>query len=408
MNRGGSRTPGEVTQVILPAVGAFLALLIFALSANMLPAALLRASSDLGVSPQALAFLFSIQFAAFFLSAAVSGVIADRWGMKRIFLAACAMLAVGAGIWAMARGMPHACAAAALWGGGGGVFESMSAALLCERFPSRRKFFMNASQAFYTVGAIAGPWIAGWRLPRGMDWRLLFLGVGLAGLGLGALLLACRLPAPPPRDRLALRQLLPEARAPGFLFCCAALFLYVLAESAVAMFANLYLKRDCGAPENWAIYSVAIFWGTMMAGRALCALLPERASYEKSLGAILGLSGIALALQGLANSWPASLALFALAGFVFSGSWPLIVALISSRAPRHGASLVGLAVAVGALGCVAAPPLINALTLLFPLRTALAAMSLPLLVAAACAAWRPAKLAEEPPCADAAACGVRA
>jgi fucose permease len=407
MSREANREPEEATRTILPTAGAFLALLVFALSANMLPAALLRASSDLGVTPQALAILSAVQFAVFCPSAAASGVLADRWGMKRVFVVAGALMAAGAWVWAGAHRMAHAGVAAALWGGAGGILETLSAALLCELFPLRRKFFMNASQVFYTAGAIAGPWIAGWCLPRGTDWRLLFLGVGLTGLGLGGLFLACRLPAPPPQERLALRQLLPEVRAPGFLSCCAALFLYVLAESAVGTFANLYLRRDRGAPESWAIYSIAIFWAAMMAGRALCALLPERASYERTLGAILGLSGIALALQGLASAWQASLALFALAGFVFSGSWPLIVALISSRAPRHSASLVGLAVAAGSLGCVAAPPLMNALMALVPLRSALAAMSVPLLVAAGCAAWRPAKLAGEPPC-GAAACGARA
>lgn len=378
--RGVSDTSGTARS--LPAAAALVSLLVFALSANVLPAALLRASADLAVAPQSLAALASIQFAAFFVSAISAGILADRFGQRQIFLAACALLMAGAVVWAVARQWAHACAGAALWGAAGGVFEGLSSALLCELFPERRKLFMNLSQVFYTAGAVAGPWVAGQFLPRGVDWRLLFVGVGALGALLGLAWLGCRLPAPPPQERATLRRLLPELRTAGFLTGCAALFLYVLVESAVAVYANLYLRQAYAAPENWAIYSLALFWGAMLVGRGLCALLPERHSYERTLGALLLLSGGALAAQGLVGIWRASLALFTLAGLAFSGIWPLIVARASKRAARHNASLVGLTVAAGSLGCIAAPPLANALMDLLPLRMLFVALAVPPLLAA--------------------------
>lgn len=361
-----------------------MSLFVFALSTNLLPAVLLRASADLAVTPQTLATVSSAQFAVFVLVAAFAGFLSDRWGKRGIFLGACALFVVGAGLWGTARSLAQGCAAAVLWGAAGGVFEGMSSALLCELFPTRRKLFMNVSQVLYTAGAVLGPWAAGLLLPRGMDWRWLFLGVGTVGGGLWFLFLGCRLPSPLPHEQVTLKRLLPDARTWSFLSCCLALFLYVLSESTVAMYANLYLRQAHAAPENWAIYSISAFWGAMLVGRVACAFLPEHHSYEKTLAVLLGFSGITLALQGFAGEWRASLVIFALSGLVFSGSWPLLVALTSSRAPRHNASLVGLAIAVGALGCIAAPPLMNGLLALLPSRWVYVAMALPMFLAAGC------------------------
>jgi MFS family permease len=79
-------------RTILPAAAALVSLFVFALSTSLLPAALLRASADLSVSPQALAAVSSAQFAAFVLVAAFFGFLSDRWGKQRVFLGACALL----------------------------------------------------------------------------------------------------------------------------------------------------------------------------------------------------------------------------------------------------------------------------------------------------------------------------
>ena len=376
-----SRSPGRA--VWLPALAALLSLFVFALSANLLPAVLLRAAGDLAISPETLAVVSSVQFGAFFLAAACGGMLADHWGRRMVFVLACIVLCGGSAIWALAGRFELICLAAALWGGAGGVFESMSSALLCELFPARRKLFMNLSQVLYTAGAVGGPWLAGWLLPRGVDWRWLFAGVGAWSAGLLILFAACRLPRPEPHERVTPSRLAAALRKRSFLLPCLALFLYVLSESSVVVYANLYLRRAHAAPENWAIYSIALFWAAMLLGRCLCALLPERHSYEQTTGWILIVSAAVMAAQCPAGSWQLSLALFALAGLCLAGGWPLIVAMASARAANHSGTLVGITIAAGSLGCVAAPPLMNLLMRVLPMPLVFVVMAVPLAVAAA-------------------------
>ncbi len=384
--------PGSLRRTVLPAAAALLSLLVFALSANMLPSVVLRAAAELGVPPKTLAGFHSVQFAAFFLAAAGGGLLADRWGKRRVFTAACLCLMAGAGRWAGAQRLPHVFAATILWGLAGGIFESMSSALLCELFPKRRKLYMNLSQVLYTVGAVGGPWVAGLLLPRGFAWRLLFLGVGAWSGVLLLLFLAGSLPPPHPRDRDPTGEpLLRALRSWTFLSPCLGLFLYVLVESSIAVYANLYLRQVHNAPENWAIYSLSLFWTLMLAGRGFCALLPEHHSYERTIGLLLALSAAGMLLQGVAGSWRASLAVFALCGLLFAGTWPLLVALASVRAGPHHDSLVGLTIAAGALGCIAAPPLMNRLLGGLPPRLVFAVMALPLALAAVLVLRLPAR-----------------
>ena len=55
---------------------------------------------------------------------------------------------------------------------------------------------------------------------------------------------------------------------------CVIILLYVLAETALISFVNLYLFEYRGAPERVAIQAIAWFWAIMLVGRLLCSILP--------------------------------------------------------------------------------------------------------------------------------------
>jgi MFS family permease len=81
----------------------------------------------------------------------------------------------------------------------------------------------------------------------------------------------------------------------------------------------------------------------------------------------------------------------ACARLLIAGTWPLLVALASVRAGPHHDSLVGLTIAAGALGCIAAPPLMNRLLGGLPPRLVFAVMALPLALAAVLVLRLPAR-----------------
>ena len=82
-------------------------------------------------------------------------------------------------------------------------------------------------------------------------------------------------------------------------------------------------------------------------------------------------------------TWQGSFALFVLTGLVLSGTWPLVIGMTASWNPRYSGTVLGVTIAMGALGCVAAPPLMSVLFSTLPAAVVFPVMAIPLLFAAA-------------------------
>lgn len=335
---------------------ACLSLFLFAVSAALLPAALLRAADDLGVSAEVMSWAVATQFIACFIAIIAGGVLSDRLGMKPVLLGASAMLSLGALLWTQAESLPAVHLAAALMGMGGGVLESLGSALLAALYPERRALVLNLSQAVYCGGAVAGPALMAILLPLGVSWRSFFAAEAILGLILLGLYRAT--PMPPPASASGdggVMACLHRLRQGSVLILAVALFCYVLVESGVAFFLNLHLQQRLGAPERWAVLGISAFWAAMLIGRLICAALPDRLFSARVLG-LMALAGAAsLAAQSVIDDWLPALALFALSGLLISGLWPGIVALTARTHPRHIGSTMGGVIAVGSLGVAAAP-----------------------------------------------------
>ncbi len=356
---------------------------VFALSANVLPGLLLRASAAFGISFGVLAQVSAVQFIGFFCAAVVGGVLSDIFGKKHLMVAACAVLLAGALTWSVAQGLGLAFVGGALMGIGGGVLESMGSSLLSDLFPDRRKLVLNVSQIAYCGGAVSGLCLMGKLLPLGVNWRVFFVFTGGAAAALLALYAMASLPRPLQDERIHWDALRRIGRRWTFWVPCIVLFCYVLTESMVVVFANAYLRTVHHAPESWAIYSLSLFWTTMGVGRLLCAMIPEHVSYRKIIAGLMLLSAAVLSAQQWQTGWAGSLALFALTGFVFAGSWPLIVGMSAEWNPGYSGTVLGITIAIGALGCVAAPPLMNMLLARLPASVVFPVAALPMVLSAA-------------------------
>lgn len=369
-------------------VAACTSLFVFAVSAALLPAVLLRAAADLLVSTSALSWAVASQFAACFLATILGGVLSDRHGMKPVLLVAAAALTLGAALWAMAQGLLAVHAAAVLMGLGGGILESLGSALLAALYPNRRTLVLNLSQAVYCAGAIAGPAAMAVLLPLGVGWRVFF--AAETGLGVILFLLYRATPMPPasgPAEGEGLAACFRPLRVPSVLLLALALFCYVLAESGVAFYLNLHLQRHLGAPECWAVLGISAFWAAMLLGRLACSLLPDRWFSGRLIGGLAVLGAVSLAGQFLIGSWQASLGLFAVSGLLMSGTWPSLVALAAQTHPQRTGSVIGGVIAIGSLGVVAAPVLASLVSqqgggiLFFPLLAVMLLLLIPLLSA---------------------------
>jgi fucose permease len=356
---------------------AFASVLVSAVSASMLPAVLLCAAPDIHVSAEQLAMTVSVQFAGFFLAVGIGGVLSDRVGKKRVLQCGCVLTALGAGAWMAAGTMLHACLAAAVLGMGGGILENMASALLADLYPHSRARVLNLSQMAFCAGAIAGPAIVAALLPLEVSWRAFFAAEVVLGAALLGLYSWATIHPSPEAARVSVGSTLRLAGDRGVILLALALFFYVLAESGIVLYVNLCLQRQHHAPEQWAVLGISLVWGTMLVGRMLCAAAPKRISAGRLAAVLCVLAASALLVQALATNWIASFALFGLAGLLLSGIWPLIVALGAGNHPSRTGTVMGIVIAGGSLGAVAAPALVSGL-----LQAGAAAYVFPVLAAA--------------------------
>jgi FHS family glucose/mannose:H+ symporter-like MFS transporter len=368
---------------ILPASAALFSLTVFAVSANVIPSILLRAASDFKISPELLSGATTIQFAGFIVATIFGGVFADRVGKKAVFLAACLFTVSGALIWYFAGSLGMVSLGSLAMGMGGGVLESMSSALLSDLFPDKRKLYLNLSQAAYCVGAASGPYLIGMLLTREeISWRLIFLFLAALAFVLLLFYALSRIPRSVEEEEISFPIFMRIIKKWGFICPCIVIFLYVFAETVHMVFINYYLRKHLQAPENWAVYALSIFWLSMTLGRMICAFIPEAVSYRKIIAALMFVGGLLMFSQLFIQQWQVGIVIFALTGFVFSGTWPLIIGLTAKINPGYSGTVIGVTVAAGAVGTVVAAPVMGLSFSYLPLSYAFSFASVSLFIGA--------------------------
>jgi fucose permease len=369
---------------------ALLSLASFAASINLVFAALVRMGDEFGVRPELLASITSLYFVAFFIVSSASGFVSDRVGIRAPLLFGNLMTMLGGLIFASAHGAAPLVLGAMVMGMGGGATEGMCTALLARIFPGRERFVVGVSQAGYCFGAIIGPLVMGILLPLGVSWRLFFIPVAALALSNLVLFATSRYPPNEHEQRAASPVVAagpaPSApdtfsvlRRPGVLRWCAIIFLYVLAETALVSFVNLYLFEYRAAPERVAIQAIAWFWAIMLVGRLLCSILPPTLADRKLIAGAMLSGATAILLTIPSPGWSGALGAILAASFLMAGTWPTIMATTARANAGRASAVVGITVAAGSLGCILAPPIMGLLFDLIPPALAMAAPAVPLL-----------------------------
>jgi MFS family permease len=141
--------------------------------------------SAMGVA--SLAGLFYWGYSPFSL---VAGVLLDRIGPRRVVPLGAA--AVGVGALLFAYGNADVASAGRLLQGAGGVFALIGAVYIATKsFPaSMAATLIGATQMFGMAGGSAGQFVVGPMIAAGVPWTRFWVGMGIAGLVIGALLYA--------------------------------------------------------------------------------------------------------------------------------------------------------------------------------------------------------------------------
>ena len=186
MARGALSTGGKAVVVawLVTAVYYFYQYVLRSAPSVMMP----ELAAGFGISAAAVASLAGLFYYGYSPFSLVAGVAMDRLGPRRVVPFGAA--AVGVGALLFASGNSSLASAGRLLQGAGGVFALVGAVYIASTyFPaSRAATLIGATQMFGMAGGSAGQFVVGPMIASGTPWSRFFVGMGIAGLGVGVLL----------------------------------------------------------------------------------------------------------------------------------------------------------------------------------------------------------------------------
>jgi len=352
-----SRDPPRASLTAL----AFFSILIFAVGVSITPVSLRAMGDACGIEPKLLGSrLFFVEFAGFFVAVLVGGYLADRLGKRLLLQAGCLLSSAGFILVTVCPPAGIAVVGIGVAGAGGGIIESLVSALLSDIHQERRQAYLNLSQVFYGIGAVAAPFAAGLAIQQGLGWRLSYVAVAsLFAVALAWYALQ-RVPSPARVERTG-EQAGSGAllRSPLLWATCVGMFLYVGAEQAAASWIPQYFNERWGLGPDRAGLVLSLFWAGMIPSRLLAGVLYRHIRDINLVIGCLALSAVAQAALFSTGVVVVAVCCAPVLGFTFGAVWPTILACAGRWFPGRTGTVFGMVVASGGLGIVVVPPLIG-------------------------------------------------
>jgi MFS family permease len=145
-------------------------------------------SEAFGLSALGVASMVGLFYYGYSPFSLIAGAAMDRLGPKKVLPIAAATVGIGALLFGL--GSREAATVGRLLQGAGGVFALVGAVYIAtENFPaSRAATLIGATQMFGMAGGSAGQFAVGPLISRGFSWKVLWIGMGIAGLVIGTVL----------------------------------------------------------------------------------------------------------------------------------------------------------------------------------------------------------------------------
>jgi EmrB/QacA subfamily drug resistance transporter len=253
MGTGTMRAEGAATSFGALFSAVMLPMFLAAVDQTLLAAATPRIAQDLGGLSDT-SWITVGYLLATTLTAPLYGRLGDRYGRRRVLLAALGLFIAGSVACALAASMHLLIGARVLQGLGGGGLMVLSQALIGELVPpAERPRYQGYFAAVFTVSSVGGPVIGGFVVNHG-DWRWLFL----ANLPLG-LLAAWRVSTLPPAPRSLVRE---QPYDP------AGIVLFAVCASSALLWLSLAGHRfPVASPVSAALAGCAVLSGVVLASQ---------------------------------------------------------------------------------------------------------------------------------------------
>ena len=293
---------------------------------------------DLGLSDAAYGTIFLPQIALAVLGAVAGGVLARRFGLKRLLVAAMLAAAAsqlclaGAALAGSATMLPVLLLGTAFLGLGLGLFGAPLSAFPTLLFPARADAALVTAHMVFGAGFAIGPFIAGLADGAGV-WPAYPLGVVVVAVLVAALGAAVRLPREPDAPAATVGDGAAPWTSPAFWLLAAIAVLYAFAEGTFSNWAVVFLAEEAAVDPALAPWGLSAFWAAMVAGRLIVSAMLVRLPATPVWLVLPVLMIAAFLAVPAVEGTAAGIAAFAFAGLACSAFFPLTVSVATRRFP---------------------------------------------------------------------------
>ena len=294
-------------------------------------------------------YFFLAQFLTAILGSAVSSYGIPRWGFKKSFLASFILIALGVATLGRFEWI-GTLVSISVYGAGLGFLSPATNLWIGEAAKTGRAGALNLINFSWTAGAMACPFLVEFFDGRnGLVTLVAGLAAAAALLAVASLFLPLDLPVTQAPDaaishttqsgRLALTALF------GFVF-----FLHLGTENAIGGWVASYSHRVLDPSSHAWIITPSLFWGGLLAGRAIAPAILKKVSELKLVRAGLSLGVIGVLILITARGWLGIAGGTIIAGL---GVAPVFASLMSWMVRAYGVGARGMAgqlLGIGILG----------------------------------------------------------
>ncbi|WKZ34580.1 MAG: MFS transporter [Anaerolineales bacterium] len=339
------------TNIILLTAGCFFAFFLFGFTDNLKGPTLPPMIAELGINYGTGGNIFFSQYVGFLIATLLTGILADKFGLKLVILLAGALLATGVGGYSTLKTASLLSVSLFIIGLGLGAFELGPNAVIVSLYRTQKGLYLNLMAVMHGLGATLAPLFAGWLFSMDAIWRTIYRWDLLLIVIFIFFSLFLRFPKAEKMASLDYKDVTRVAFKGDMPLYYLAIMFYVSAEIGIASWLVIYLQEVRGASVAASTQSLALFFGMLMFGRLLGSFFVQRFGYLRSV-----LIAAFLAAASISIGTFTSLVFFLpLTGFFFSIIFPTITAAVSDTHRENVNTLLGLLFTFAGLGGVFGP-----------------------------------------------------
>lgn len=346
-------TTSKTTLLLLTGI-CFFAFLLFGITDNLKGATLPGMLEELNIDYGTGGNIFFSQYVGFLIATLITGILADRFGLKLVIVLAGIFLAIGVGGYSSFSTPLLLSASLFIVGMGLGAFELGPNAVIVSLYHEQKGLYLNLMAVMHGLGSMIAPLFASFLFSMNYTWRTVYRWELLLIAVFISVSLFLRFPRSEDKASLDFRAIPKVAFKQHLPLYYSAMLFYVAAEIGMGSWLVVYLQNERNLQTALSNNYLALFFGLIMLGRLIGGFIVKRLGYLRTtlIASLLGIISIAIGIFS-----PYSFFL-PVTGFFFSIIFPTLTAAVSDAEQQNINTILGVLFTFSGLGGVVGPWLV--------------------------------------------------